>query len=99
TPTATFSSGATTMVVSANTGIYLGMSVADSSNSGYITAGTIVTAIDGTTITISKATTHAAAGDNMSFQGSVAAKPDGSTSTNAYFYQVTYEWSDNQGNQ
>lgn len=31
--------------------------------------------------------------------GSIVAKPDGATSTNAYFYQVTYEWSDNQGNQ
>ena len=28
----------------------------------------------------------------------MAAKPDGLTNTNAYFYQVTYEWSDNQGN-
>lgn len=30
--------------------------------------------------------------------GSIAAQPDGSTNTNAYFYQVTYEWADNQGN-
>jgi hypothetical protein len=30
--------------------------------------------------------------------GSMAAKPDGATNTNAYFYQITYEWSDNQGN-
>ena len=30
--------------------------------------------------------------------GSIHAQPDGSTNTNAYFYQVTYEWSDNQGN-
>jgi len=30
--------------------------------------------------------------------GSMAAKPDSSTNTNAYYYQVTYEWSDNQGN-
>lgn len=30
--------------------------------------------------------------------GSIVAKPDGSTNTNAYFYQVTYEWEDNQGN-
>lgn len=30
--------------------------------------------------------------------GSIVAKPDGATNTNAYFYQVTYEWSDNQGN-
>lgn len=29
--------------------------------------------------------------------GSIAAQPDGSTNTNAYFYQVTYEWTDNQG--
>lgn len=30
--------------------------------------------------------------------GSIAAKPDGSTNANAYFYQVTYEWTDQQGN-
>jgi hypothetical protein len=30
--------------------------------------------------------------------GSMAARPDGITNTNAYFYQATYEWSDNQGN-
>ncbi len=31
--------------------------------------------------------------------GSVVAQPDGATNTNAYFHQVVYEWSDNQGNQ
>lgn len=30
--------------------------------------------------------------------GSIHAQPDGSTNTSAYFYQVTYEWTDNQGN-
>lgn len=30
--------------------------------------------------------------------GSMVAKPDGSTNANAYYYQVTYEWTDNQGN-
>lgn len=30
--------------------------------------------------------------------GSIVAKPDGSTNTNAYYYQVVYEWSDNSGN-
>lgn len=30
--------------------------------------------------------------------GSIAAQPDGSTNANAYFYQFTYEWTDNQGN-
>lgn len=30
--------------------------------------------------------------------GAIHAQPDGATNTNAYFYQVTYEWADNQGN-
>lgn len=30
--------------------------------------------------------------------GSIAAQPDGSTNTKAYYYQVTYEWTDATGN-
>ncbi len=30
--------------------------------------------------------------------GSIAAKPDGATNTNAYYVRFTYEWTDNQGN-
>jgi hypothetical protein len=30
--------------------------------------------------------------------GSIVALPDGATNTNAYWYQITYEWTDNQGN-
>lgn len=30
--------------------------------------------------------------------GSMAAQPDGATNADAYFYQFTYEWTDNQGN-
>ncbi len=30
--------------------------------------------------------------------GNMAAQPDGATNNSAYYYQVTYEWSDNQGN-
>lgn len=30
--------------------------------------------------------------------GSIAAQPDGSTNTLAYYYVATYEWTDNQGN-
>ncbi len=30
--------------------------------------------------------------------GSIHAQPDSSTNTDAYYYQVTYEWTDNQGN-
>lgn len=30
--------------------------------------------------------------------GSMHAQPDGATNTDAYYYQITYEWTDNQGN-
>lgn len=30
--------------------------------------------------------------------GDMAAQPDSATNTNAYYYQFTYEWTDNQGN-
>lgn len=30
--------------------------------------------------------------------GSIVAQPNGSTNASAYYYQVTYEWTDNQGN-
>ena len=30
--------------------------------------------------------------------GTIAAQPDGSTNTDAYFYKVIYSWADNQGN-
>lgn len=30
--------------------------------------------------------------------GNMAAQPDGATNIDAYFYQFTYEWTDNQGN-
>lgn len=30
--------------------------------------------------------------------GAVAAQPDGATNTDVYWYQITYEWTDNQGN-
>lgn len=98
TPTGTFSSGAFTIVVSSATGLAVGMSISDTTNSSYIPTGTMITFVNGTTITISKATTHAGSGDTLSIQGNIAAQPDGSTNTNAYFYQVTYEWTDAKGN-
>lgn len=97
TPTGTFSSGATTVVVSSASGIAVGMTITDTSNA-YIPAGTTITAISGTTLTISAATTNAGVGDNLSIQGNMPSKPDGSTLTNAYYYQYVYEWTDNQGN-
>lgn len=98
TPTGTFSSGSNSVVVSSATGIIVGMTIADTTNASYIPTGTRIIAINGTTLTISKNTTNAGAGDNLSIQGNVSAKPDGATNANAYYYQFTYEWTDNQGN-
>lgn len=98
TPTGTFSNASKTITVSSATGIAIGMLISDTTNPTYIPSGTTVTSINGTTIGISKATTNAGAGDALSISGAMAAKPDGATNTNAYYYQVTYEWTDNQGN-
>lgn len=98
TPTGTWSSGSTSVVVSSASGIAVGMTITDTSNAGYIPAGTTILNISGTTLIISAATTHSAAGDNLSIQGNVVSKPDGTTLTDAYYYQFTYEWTDNQGN-
>lgn len=97
TPTGTFASGATTLTVSSASGLEVGMTITDTSNA-YIPAGTVITYINGTTVTISQATTHSAAGDNLSIQGNIVAQPDAATNTNAYYYSATYEWTDMQGN-
>jgi len=97
TPTGTFSNGSFTIVLSSAAGVFPGMSIIDTSNPTFIPAGTQVVTVNGTTITISKATTSAGAANNLSIQGNIAAKPDGVTNTNAYYYQATYEWTDNQG--
>ncbi len=98
TPTGTFTSGSTSVVVSTANDISPGMTISDTTNPSYITAGTKVLAVVGTTLTISKPTAHAGTGDTLSIQGNIAAKPDGSTNTNAYYAQAVYSWSDNQGN-
>lgn len=97
TPTGTFSSGSISVVVSSATGIYAGMTITDTSNA-YIPANTQINKVSGTTLTINKATTGAGTADNLSIQGNIASKPDGSTLTNAYYYSLTYEWSDSKGN-
>jgi hypothetical protein len=97
TPTGTASSGAFTIVLSSATGVFPGMTIADSTNPTYIPAGTTIILVNGTTITMSAAATHAISGDTLAIQGNIAAQPDGSTNTDAYYYQVTYEWSDNNG--
>ncbi len=98
TPTGTFTSGSTTVTVSSATGISPGMIISDTSNATYIPTGTIVVTVNGTTLTISQATTHAGTGDNLSIHGSIEAVPTGGAAgSGAYYYQVTYEWTDNQG--
>jgi len=97
-PTGTASNGSNSIVVSSATGVALGMVISDTTNAGYIPAGTTITAISGTTLTMSANTTHAISGDTLAISGVMAAKPDSSTNTNAYFYQFTYEWTDNVGN-
>lgn len=53
TPTATFTAGASTMVVSSATGLRVGQIVTDTTTPGNIQAGTYITKIVGTTITVS----------------------------------------------
>lgn len=98
TPTGTFLINSKTVSVSSATGISVGMSITDTANTAYIPANTFITGISGTTLTISNATTHAATSDALSIQGNIAAVPSGGTAgLGAYYYQVTYEWSDNNG--
>lgn len=98
TPTGTFGSGSFTVVVSSASGISPGMSIIDTAHSGSIASGTSIVFVNGTTLTLSKATLSSGTSDALSIQGNIAAQPDNETNTNAYFYQVTYEWTDAKGN-
>lgn len=99
TPTGTWAAGSNQIVVSSASGLAPGMTIRDTTggHETYIPAGAYILSINGTTLTISANTTTLAAGDALSIQSNVKAKPDTMTNTDAYFYQVTYEWTDNQG--
>lgn len=63
-------------------------------------SGGIVYAYDGTQVTEQGFNIWP---DNIGYTwsttgGAIHAQPDGATNNGAYFYQVTYEWTDNQGN-
>lgn len=95
TPTGTTTTGSKQLTaVSSTTGVAVGMSVAGAG----IPAGSIITAISGAVITMTKAATATATAITLTINGNVAAQPDALTNASAYFYQVTYEWTDNQGN-
>ncbi len=87
TPTATITSGSATLTaVSAVTGIVVGMTVSGTD----IPANTTVIAVGTTTITMSAMATGTHVAATATFGGN--------QSNQEYFIQVTYEWTDNQGN-
>ncbi len=90
TPTGTASMGSATLVVSSASGIVVGMHIADTDNPTYLDADTTVVSIASTTITMSDVAVTALSADNLVFTGYMTAQQ--------YFYQVTYEWTDAQGN-
>jgi hypothetical protein len=96
TPTGNSVSGSVVLgSISATTGIFPGMTITGTD----IQADTTVVAVlSGSSIQISLPATGTASGTTFTIQGNVAAQPNGSTNTNAYYYQVIYSWSDNQGN-
>jgi hypothetical protein len=95
TPTGTITTGSNIITsLSSSTGIAVGMTI---SGTG-IPAGALVAAFTSSTITMNANATGSHTSETLTIQGNVAAQPDSSTNTNAYYYQVTYEWTDNQGN-
>lgn len=93
TPTGTLSNVTNPTVitsVSSVANITAGMTVTDTTNPTTIPANTTVVSVGTTTVTMSAAATAAHAGDSLKFVGAVSAQQ--------YFYQVTYEWTDAQGN-
>lgn len=72
--------------LSSVTGLVPGMTI---SGAG-IPASAIIVSVGTTTVTMSVAATAAHAAETITFGGNVSAQQ--------YYYQVTYEWTDNQGN-
>lgn len=98
TPTGTWITGSTSIVLSSATGVSVGMTVVDSSHSGSLATGTIILFISGTTITISIPAVAGGTSDTLSIQGNIAAVPSGGVmGAINYYYQATYEWTDMQG--
>jgi hypothetical protein len=96
TPTGTTTSGSKVITaLSSVAGIGIGMTV---SGTG-VAIGSLVTGITATTVTLSLAATGSYTAETITFVGNVAAQPDGSTNTDAYYVQAIYSWVDNQGNQ
>lgn len=96
TPTGNTTSGsAVILALSSVTGISPGMSV---SGTG-IPANSFVVFISGSSITLNNTATATNTGTTLTIQGNVAAVPTGggAAGLGLYYYQVTYEWTDNLG--
>lgn len=88
-PTGTVSSSVTPTIItslSSVVGIVPGMNI---SGTG-IPANTTVVSVGTTTVTMSADATGSHSAETITFTGNVSAQQ--------YYYQVTYEWTDNQGN-
>lgn len=95
TPTGDTTNGSAVITsVSSTAAVWPGMTITGTN----IPANSTVLYKTSNTITISAAATGSAVGTTFTIRGTIAAKPDGSTLTDAYYYQVTYEWTDMQGN-
>lgn len=95
TPTGNVSSGSKVISsISSVSGISPGMTITGTG----IPANTSVVLVGTTTITISANATATNTGVTLTIQGNIAAVPTGGTAgLGAYYYQATYEWTDNQG--
>lgn len=88
TPTGNITSGSNLITsVSSMSNIVIGMNVG---NANFPGSTAVITAISGSTITVSKNATGNATGATLTITGNMTNQP--------YYYVATYEWSDNQGN-
>ncbi len=87
TPTGNTTDTSTTITnLSATTSVGVGCTITGTG----IQADTVITAVNGTTITISKPATATGTGVTLTIKGLLIAQQ--------YYYVATYEWADNQGN-
>lgn len=95
TPTGTVTMGSSVVTsVSSVTGVSPGMTITGTG----IPAGATVVFVNPTSITISVAAGSSHSSETLTIQGNLAAVPSGGIENGInYYYQVTYEWTDNQG--
>lgn len=95
TPTGTTTTGSFVITaVSSVTGVAPGMTI----SAAGIPANAVIVLVGTTTITMNVAATGNHTAETLGIQGNIESVPSGGTAgAGAYFYQVAYEWTDNQG--